>query len=131
MSIRAACCLTGASPVVFNGSILENASRGDQIMPERPIDQLSLRDMFSNAEWLIRDLIEHLRQSFQTRARALAELVRPEKTPAERDEITDTAVRSQVAELLKSDDYSQTLFEKLDRYLAAIDERSHDALSGR
>jgi t-SNARE complex subunit (syntaxin) len=98
---------------------------------ERPIDQLSLRDMFSNAEWLIRDLTEHLRQSFQTRARALDDLVRLDKTPAERDAITDTAVRAQAADLLKSDDYSQTLFEKLDRYLTAIDDRSHDALTGR
>jgi hypothetical protein len=100
-------------------------------MPERPIDQLSLRDMFSNAEWLIRDLTEHLRQSFHTKARALDDLVRSDKTPAEREAITDTAVRTHVAELLKSDDYSQNLIEKLDRYLAAIDDRSQDALSGR
>jgi hypothetical protein len=100
-------------------------------MAERPIEQLSLRDLFSNAEWLIRDLTEHIRQSFQTKARALSELVQPEKTPAERDAITDAAVRTQAAELLKSDDYSQTLMEKLDRYLTAIDDRSQDALSGK
>ena len=100
-------------------------------MAERPIDQLSLLDMFSNAEWLIRDLTEHVRQSFHTKARALDDLVRSDKTPAEREAITDTAVRTHVADLLKSDEYSQSLIEKLDRYLTAIDDRSHDALSGR
>ncbi len=100
-------------------------------MAERPIDQLTLRDLFTNAEWLIRDLSEHLRQSFQPKSKALDELVRSFQVPEERDAIADTAVRTHAAALLGSDDYSQTLMEKLDRYLAAIDERSHAAISGK
>jgi hypothetical protein len=100
-------------------------------MAELPIDQLTLRDLFTNAEWLIRDITEHLRQSFHPKSQALDELVRSFQVPEDRDAIADTAVRTQAAALLESDDYSQTLIEKLDRYLAAIDERSHTAISGK
>jgi hypothetical protein len=100
-------------------------------MAERPIEQLTLREMFANAEWLIRDLTEHLRQSFHPKSRALIELVRTFNVPAERDSISDGVVRSQVAALLASDEYSQALFQKLDRYLAAIEERSQTAISAK
>jgi hypothetical protein len=100
-------------------------------MADRPIDQLSLRDLFTNAEWLIRDLSEHLKRSFQPKSQALAELVSPDITPEQREAIADTAVRSQAAALLTSDDYSQTLLDKLDRYLTGIDERSQAAISGK
>jgi hypothetical protein len=100
-------------------------------MGERPIDQLTLRELFTNAEWLIRDLSEHLKQSFHPRSQALNELVRSYQVSEERDAIADSAVRTHAAALLSSDDYSQTLIEKLDRYLAAIDERSQSAISGK
>ncbi|MGE5195611.1 MAG: hypothetical protein ACM3U2_24220, partial [Deltaproteobacteria bacterium] len=61
----------------------------------------------------------------------LDELVRSYKVPEERDAIADAAVRTHAAALLGSDDYSQTLIEKLDRYLEAIDERSQAAISGK
>ena len=100
-------------------------------MAERPLDQLTLRELFTNTEWLIRDLTEHLQQSFRPKAQALAELVRSYQLPEERDAIADTAVRTHAAALLGSDDYSQNLIEKLDRYLEVIDERSHVAVTGK
>jgi len=100
-------------------------------MAERPIDQLTLRELFTNTEWLIRDLTEHLQQSFRPKSQALGGLVRSYQIPEERDAIADTAVRTHAAALLGSDDYSQNLIEKLDRYLEAIDERSHAAVAGK
>jgi hypothetical protein len=100
-------------------------------MPERPIDQLTLRDIFSETEWLIRELSEHLKQSFHPKARSLSELVRSYNIPEERDAIADSAVRTQVAALIGSDDYSQSLIEELDRYLTAIEERSQGALTSK
>jgi hypothetical protein len=122
--------LTVAGAIVFNRSVV-CIPVGGPTMAERPIDQLTLRDLFTNAEWLIRDLTEHLQQSFHPKSQALDELVRSYLVPDERDAIADTAVRTQAAALLDSDDYSQTLIEKLDRYLTAIDERSHAAISGK
>src|SRR4029077_9076813 len=100
-------------------------------MADGPIDELTLRDMFSNAEWLIRDLTEHLKQSFQPHSQALDVLVRSYRNAEERDAIADTAVRTHAAALLESDDYSQKLMQKLDRYLIAIEERSQAAIGAK
>ena len=97
-------------------------------MTERPIEQLTLRDMFTNAEWLLRDVVAHLNQAFRPKSRAVIELVQV-RLPEERDAIPDSTVRSQMATLLASDDYSQKLFQKLDSYLAAIDERAQGAIT--
>jgi hypothetical protein len=98
-------------------------------MAERPIEELTLREMFTNSESLVRDLIEHLSKSFHPKSRALAELVRSSNVPAERDAVSDGSVRTHVSTLLASDDYSQAFFQKLDRYLQAIEDRSHEAIN--
>ena len=100
-------------------------------MAERPIEQLTLREMFTNAESLIRDLQDHLQNSFHPKSRAAQELVRSHNIPSERDAISDSTVRHHVAELLGSDDYSETLIKKLDHYLAAIEERSREAIHNK
>ena len=100
-------------------------------MAERPIEQLTLREMFTNAELLVRDLIEHLDKSFHPKSRVLGELVRSYNVPAERDAIPDGAIRTHMITLLGSDDYSQAFFQKLDRYLQAIEDRSPRAISGK
>ena len=100
-------------------------------MAERPIEQLTLREMFTSAELLIRDLIEHLDKSFHPRSRDLGELVRSYNVADERDAIPDGAIRTQVTTLLDSDNYSQAFFQKLDRYLQAIEDRSQGAISGK
>jgi len=100
-------------------------------MAERPIEQLTLREMFTNAESLIRDLEDHLQKSFHPKSRAAHELVRSHNIPAARDAIPDSVVRHHVATLLSSDDYSESLLNKLDLYLTAIEERSHAAISGK
>lgn len=100
-------------------------------MAERTIEQLTLREMFTNAELLVRDLVEHLNKSFHPQSRALSESVRSNNLPDERDAISDSAIRTHVSTLLSSDDYSQAFFQKLDRYLQAIEDRSQGAISGK
>lgn len=100
-------------------------------MAERPIDQLTLREMFTNAEGLIRDLSGHLKQSFQYKLRVLDDVVKSYKVAAERDAIPDATLRTNAAALLSSDDYSQVLFQKLNHYLTAIEERSQAAISSK
>jgi len=98
-------------------------------MADRSIEQLTLREMFTNAESLIRDLEDHLQNSFHPKSSAVEEKVRSHSIPSERDVIPDSTIRYHVAELLGSDDYSQLLIKKLDQYLAAIDERSRQAIN--
>lgn len=100
-------------------------------MDERPIEQLTLRGLFGNAEWLMRELDEHLEQSFLPRIRALDQVVQSHANPGERDEIPDTTVRSRVAAMLASDDFSQKLVLQLENHLTAIDERGRHAIQQR
>lgn len=100
-------------------------------MDERPIEQMTLRDLFGSSDRLVRELTEHLEQSFLPRMRAAAEAVRSYNQAAERDEIPDSTVRSRIAALLASDDFSQHLFDRLERHLAAIDEGAKRAVSTR
>src|SRR5882672_8848476 len=101
MSKYRASSLTVAWAIVFNRSVV-CIPGGGATMGERPIDQLTLRELFTNAEWLIRDLTEHLKQSFHPRSQALNELVRSYQVSEERDAITDSAVRTHAAALLSS-----------------------------
>jgi hypothetical protein len=89
---------------------------------DRPIEQLTLRELFGNAESLLRELNEHLEQAFRPRIRAVDEVVRSFANPADRDEIADSTVRSRMAALIGSDDFSQTLISRLERLLRAIEE---------
>lgn len=100
-------------------------------MDERPIDQLTLRDLFGNTEWLVRELGEHLEQSFLPKIRAVEQMVQSHAKPAEMEETPDSTVRSRVAAMLGSDDYSQKLFSQLESHLAAIDERARQAVQQR
>ncbi|MBS0264532.1 MAG: hypothetical protein JSS02_21540 [Planctomycetes bacterium] len=100
-------------------------------MSERPISDLTLREMFTNAETLIRDLQDHLKNSFHPKSRSVEDLVQTHHIPAERDAVPDSTVRQQMKELLSSDDYSETLLKKLDQYLTAIEERSREAIANK
>jgi hypothetical protein len=98
-------------------------------LAERPVEQLTLRELFANTETLIRELNEHLQQSFRPKVGRLAELVRPGMSAEDRDAIADSTIRTHVAAVLSSDDYSQALLEKLDRHLAEIREGSKRAIT--
>ena len=100
-------------------------------MDDRPIEKLTLRELFTNAEGLVRELNEHLEQQFLPRLRAVDELVRSHAKPEERKEIADSTVRSRMAALLDSDDFSQKLYSRLERHLVAIDQGAAQAIQGR
>ncbi|MCH9653825.1 MAG: hypothetical protein K0U86_12210 [Planctomycetes bacterium] len=89
---------------------------------KRAPSQLTLREMFSDTERLTSELIEHLELGFIPTNDKLISLVRRVPDGIEKRRVEDISVRNQVAELLKSEDFSQELFEKLNDYLAAIDQ---------
>lgn len=100
-------------------------------MDDRPIAQLTLRELFTNAEGLVRELNEHLDQSFLPRLRAADEVVRTHAKVDERNDIADSTVRSRMAALFESDDFSQKLFSRLEQHLVAIDQGAAQAIQGR
>lgn len=87
-------------------------------MIERPLNELTLREMFTDVERLTRELVEHLEQGFLPKSQALLRIV-PEGS--EQDDIADVTVRSHAARLLESGDFAEQLYEKVSGYCAAID----------
>lgn len=80
-------------------------------------EQLPLREKFTAAEHLVRDLIEHLDHGVLPKIQHLEELVTVsnDSKPA-----TDLTVRTQAAALLESDEFTQQLCEKIEEFLKAI-----------
>lgn len=97
---------------------------------KRALSQLTLREMFSDSERLAAELIEHMELGFIPMNEQLIRLVRVVPDGVEKRRVEDISVRNQAAELLKSDHFTQELFEKLDNYLAAIDQSINRIIDG-
>ncbi|WP_339730233.1 hypothetical protein [uncultured Gimesia sp.] len=97
---------------------------------KRAPSQLTLREMFSDSERLASELIEHLELGFISTNEKLIRLVRKVPEGVEKRRVEDISVRNQVAELLKSDQFTQEVFEKLDAYLKAIDQSINKIIDG-
>jgi hypothetical protein len=90
-------------------------------MTERSVERLTLRELFKDSERLTREMVEHLDQGFTPKARALTRLVSHSPGDPEYDQIEDLTIRNQVVEVLKSEDFTDQLHDKLTQYYAAID----------
>ncbi|WP_417390293.1 hypothetical protein [Gimesia sp.] len=89
---------------------------------KRALSQLTLREMFSDSERLASELVEHLERGFIPMNEQMIRLVRELPDGVEKRRVEDITVRNQAEEILKSDQFTQELFEKLDQYLSAIDQ---------
>ncbi len=90
-------------------------------MAGRSIDQLTLRELFKDAERLTREVTEHVDQGFTPKSLALTRLVSPSPGDPEYKRVEDLTVRNQVSEVLKSEDFTDQLHEKLVPYYTAIE----------
>lgn len=91
-------------------------------MVGRPIEQQTLREMFTEAERLTRELIEHLDQGFLPKSHELARLVRPiNGEPPGLNDLEDVTVRTQAGRLLESEAFTEQVYASLDQYSRAID----------
>jgi len=86
---------------------------------ERPVEQLTLREVFTHGERIARELIEHLEQGFLPKVRKLQGLIGP-AAGASNETVPDISVRSQAAELLESDAFTQELVARLNKFLGAM-----------
>ena len=100
-------------------------------MGDKPLEQMTLREMFVSAESLIRDVEDHLAKSFIPKLQDARELIDPAANAGDPEAILDNTVRQHNSELLESDDYSQSLLEKLLHSLNAIDLRSQEAINSK
>lgn len=92
-------------------------------MDEKP-DDIPLVERFHKAEYLARELSEHLRQSFLPR---LSELRHSSKT-TDTDEVTDQTMLDQMNLVLASEDFASGIFEKLTDYLRSIEQETREIM---
>lgn len=97
-------------------------------MAERTIEQLTLREMLFEAERLTREMNEHLQQGFLPKARDLRRLVKQQNANAEN--VKDITVRTNVARVLESEEFTRGLLEKMEEYFAGIDNALSELRSG-
>lgn len=90
-------------------------------MIERPADQLTLRELFIEAERLSRELAEHLEQGFLPKVQNLSRLVDPGHVDIHGNPAEDVSVRNCAAQLLESEAYTERLYVKVQEYCDAID----------
>jgi hypothetical protein len=109
------------------GDLLGKANR----MAEKLIDNMTLREVFISTETLVRDLDDHLRNSFRSKLKAARDLVQTHAATGDPDDISDGTVRQHNAAILASDDYAQDLIKNLSQHLSAIQVRSQQALHAK
>jgi hypothetical protein len=91
-------------------------------MVEQTVEKRTLREMLSEAERLMRELDEHLDQSFIPKCHELTRLVRPiNGEPPDLGALEDVTVRTHAARVLESNVFAQDIFANLSRCCQAIE----------
>ena len=89
-------------------------------MSEQALEDQSLRERLGHAEQLLRELSEHLAQSFLPKLKRANELLAT-KSAEDEAEVADSTIRSAMAALVQSDQFTQKLIDSLDPYLRSIE----------
>lgn len=89
-------------------------------MSEQALEDQSLRERLGHAEQLLRELSEHLAQSFLPKLKRANELL---DTSGGEDgsEVADSTIRSAMVAVVQSDKFTQQLINSLDPYLRSIE----------
>ena len=92
-------------------------------MAERRVEDMPLRDVFTEVEQLARELVDRLENGFLPKANGLRELVEVSEQGIGSDNVNDVTVRNHSAQLLERARFTDKLFSRFDECVAAIDEK--------
>ena len=87
-------------------------------------DNFPLVERFHKAEYLARELSEHLRQAFLPK---LAQLRQASKI-MDAAEVTDQTMLDNMNAVFAAEDFASDIFEKLIRYLRSIEQETHEIM---
>ena len=82
-------------------------------------DNMTLREKLSEADRLMRELIDHLDNGFIPKARNLSNALKEHGNST--DQLTDMSVRQRAAEVIDENRFSERLYDKIGALLVAID----------
>jgi len=77
--------------------------------------------MFTGTERLVREVCEHLEHGFVAKTHDLVRQVRPSRGKPYSRHVQDVTVRNQAVQVLNSDNFTESVYDKLARYGEAID----------
>ncbi|MCG6154586.1 hypothetical protein [Rubinisphaera margarita] len=83
------------------------------------IEKMTLREKLSEADRLMRELIDHLDNGFIPKTRNLSRKL--QEAGSDPESLTDMTVRQQAAEIIDDNRFSERLYEKIGALLVAID----------
>lgn len=92
-------------------------------MDDNP-ENFPLVERFHKAEYLARELSEHLRQAFLPK---LSELRHASKV-ADPTEVTDKTMLDKMTAVLTAEDFAADIFEKLMKYLRSIEHETKEIM---
>ncbi|NQV23989.1 MAG: hypothetical protein HQ518_06435 [Rhodopirellula sp.] len=96
-----------------------------------PLKDVPLHSVCREAERLTHELIDHFEQNLVPRTRDVHELVKPDSPfSADGTGVLDVTVRSQVAKLLESQEFTEQLFIKTRQHLEKIDQSINQSIAG-
>ena len=85
------------------------------------LDQLPLRELFTEAERLTRELIDHVDLGFLPKINNLNRLSQEDAGNYELPEIEDITIRNHASQVLESEQFTSQFYQETERYLLAID----------
>ena len=93
-------------------------------------ENMTLREVFVQADRFTRELAEHLEQGFIPKTETLINLVRPSQDGSLATNIKDITVRNQVNNLLESENFTEQLYVKLKNFCDVIEKNTSDIIEG-
>lgn len=123
--------LTRSGPNVSNEMTRQAPSKTwSKRVAKRPIEQLTLVDMFKESDQVARAIMDHIERGFLPKVRDLERLVRPNPDAPGPSDVTNVRVRNYAASVIASDDFTHEQSRLLDEYLEAIDKQVSRELRG-
>lgn len=90
-------------------------------MQEKAVDQFTVREMFTEAERIARELSDHLERGFVPKVGSLTRIIRPPKPGEEAVFVEDGVVRTHSAQILESDQFTEKLYIRLHDFCQAVE----------
>jgi hypothetical protein len=98
---------------------------------DHSIESMTLQDKVKKSEVLVREMIEHLELGFLPKLKNLQKISRVGNSQSQLEEIADLTVRNHVVQVLESEQFTESLFEKLSVLTDALEKDMNDVLYGK
>jgi len=97
---------------------------------DHSIESMTLHEKVKKTEVLVRELIEHMELGFLPKLKSLQKISRVGSSRSQLEEIADLTIRNHVSQVLESEQFTESLFEKLSSLTNALEKDMNDVMDG-